>query len=189
MDLTLATERLLLRPVTLSDIDLAVELFTDPGVVRHVGGLMTPDAIVKEMPMWTRRGGDGGCIGVWCVSDRQTSEKLGTGALLPMPIEDDDTDWDTVVENEMPDSDVEVGYILKQSAWGKGYATEICRRLLQFAFEQTSLDEVVATFDDEHRKSRHVLVKCGFTDHGRRFCYGEDSVNFRITREEWIAGR
>ncbi len=188
MELELATERLLLRPVVLSDVDLSIEMLTDPAVVKHVLKLMTPEEITECMPTWTSRGGCG-CIGIWVASDRETGEKIGTGSLLPMPIEAEEINWARVVEDAMPEGDVEVGYILKRSAWGKGYATEICRRLVQFAFEQTSFDEIVATFDDEHRKSRHVLEKCGFTDHGRRFCYGEDSVNFRITRLEWIAGR
>ena len=186
MELELTTERLLLRPLSLADVDLSIELLTDPAVVKHVHKLMTPAEISDCMPTWIRRGG-GGCIGVWCVTDRQTGEKYGTGALLPMPIEEEDTNWGMIVENEMPEGDVEVGYTLKPSAWGKGYATEICQRLLQFAFEATSLSEVVATFDDEHLKSRHVLEKCGFVDCGRRFSYGEDSVDFRITRDEWIA--
>lgn len=186
MKLEFMTKRLLLRPLSLVDVDLATESLTDPAVTQNVMGLMTPEEIKKAMPTWTRRGGVGGCIGIWCASEKTTGEKIGTGALLPMPIEEDDTNWDMVVEGETPEGDVEVGYILKQSAWGKGYAAEICQRLLQFAFEKTSLDEIVATFDDENLKSRHVLEKCGFVDKGRRFCYGEDSVDFRITRDQWI---
>jgi len=185
MRFELATKRLLLRPLSLVDVDLAMAVFTDPAVVKHVGKLMTPEEISESMATWTKRGGNG-CIGIWCVTEKDTGAKIGTGALLPMPIEEEDTNWGMVIEGEMPEGDVEVGYILKQSAWGEGYATEICQRLLQFVFEETSLKETVATFDDGHLKSRHVLEKCGFVDKGRRFCYGEDSVDFRITRDQWI---
>ncbi len=186
MDLNLTTERLLLRPATMAHLDLATELFTDPAVVKYVSKLMTPDEVADGLPKWINRGG-GGCIGIWCATDRQTEERIGTGALLPMPIDEEDTNWDLIAGNEMPDGDVEVGYILKPSAWGKGYATEICLRLLQFAFEETSLREVVAPFDDEHLKSRRVLEKCGLIDKGRRLAHGEDSVDFRISRDQWIA--
>ena len=172
MELELTTERLSLRPVALSDIDLAIEMFTDPAVVEYVGKLMTADEIADKMPTWTKRGG-GGCIGLWCVADRQ-GEKFGSAALLPLSTDKDDTDWDLVVPNAMPEGDVEVGYILKKSAWGKGYATEACRRLLRFAFEQTPLVEVVATLDTENTNSRHVLDKCGLVLKGTRRAYAED---------------
>ena len=85
----------------------------------------------------------------------------------------------------MPDGDVEIGYFLKRSAWSKGYATEACRRLLQMAFEESPLAEVVATFESGNIASRNVLRKAGFMDRGMRRCYGEDGTNYRITRDEW----
>ena len=186
MELDLVTERLLLRPATLSDVDLATEMFTDPAVVRYAAKQMTPDEITDRMPKWVKRGG-GGCIGIWCVTDRWTGEKFGTAVLLPLPVDEDDTNWDLVVPNAMPDGDVEVGYILKKAAWGNGYATEACRRLLKFAFEETPLDEVVATLDPDNRSSWHVLEKCGLVHKGMRRAYAGESPDFRITREQWLA--
>ena len=103
-----------------------------------------------------------------------------------MPIENTETDYGLVVPGTMPDGDVEIGYFLKRSAWGRGYATEACRRLLRFAFEETPLQEVVATFHEENLASRNVLRKSGFTDRGTMLCYGEVGLNFRITRNEWL---
>jgi RimJ/RimL family protein N-acetyltransferase len=48
--------------------------------------------------------------------------------------DDDYVDYDLIVMGQMPDADIEVGYFLKPSAWGQGYATEVCKRILQFAF-------------------------------------------------------
>ena len=186
MELELLTDRLLLRPLRVEDIDLAMEMFTDPDVVRYVGGLETPEQIEAGMPTWTRRCG-GGCIGIWCVTDRVTSEKFGTSILLPMPIEETDTDWSLVEGPGIPDGEIEVGYILKKSAWGKGYATEICTRLLAFAFEETPLTEVVACIDAANDESGRVLLKCGLVGEGQRRAYGEHIPCFRITREQWLA--
>lgn len=187
MELELTTDRLLLRPVDLPDVDLALEMFTDPAVMKFNGdAVMTPDAIAAEMPTVVKRGG-GGCIGIWCVTDRETGEKLGDTFLLPQPIDEDDTNWDLVVPDAMPRGDVEVGYYFKKSAWGKGYATEACQRLLRFAFEETALDEVVATVAEDHKDSRNVLEKCGLTYQGIRRAYAEDAPFYRITREQWIA--
>ncbi len=186
MNLELFTDRLLLRPLRLEDVDLGIEMFTDPEVVRYVGGMQTVDKIRVEMPLYVKRCG-GGCIGIWCVLDKETSEKLGTCVLLPMPIDEDDTNWDLVEGPDIPDCEIEVGYILKPSAWGKGYATEICKRLLKFAFEETPLEEVVACTDENNDKSQHVLIKCGLRSEGKRRAYGEQTPCFRITREQWLS--
>ena len=186
MDLDLYTPRLALTPFTQDDVDLSVEMFTDPAVVRYAGGVMSKQAITAQLPNWERRGANGG-IGVWTISDRGTGEKYGSAALLPMPVEEDSTDYSLVVPGEMPKGDIEIGYYLKRSAWGFGFATEACGRMLQFAFEQAPLEEVVATFDENNLGSRNVLEKAGFIDRGTMRCYGDDGLNYRITRDEWLA--
>ena len=186
MNLTFHSERLTFTPYTPDDLDLSLALFTDPAVLRYAGEVMSEQHIRSNMSSWSRRGGNGG-IGIWTVSDRQTGEKYGSAALLPMPVEEDETDFSLLVPGEMPQCDIEIGYFLKRSAWGFGYATEASRRLLRFAFEETPLEEVVATFHKENLASRNVLLKSGFTDRGTMRCYGkDDGLNFRITRDEWL---
>lgn len=184
MELVLHSKRLTLSPLDPADIDIVLEIFTDPQVRRHAGGPMRPEKVYESMPSWVRRGGNG-CIGVWCIAETASGEKLGTAALLPMPVDDDETDWDLVIPGRMPNADVEVGYFLKLSAWGRGYATESCRRLVQAAFEDSPLEEIVATFDPGNQASRNVLLKSGFSDRGSRQSYGEKGPYFGITREEW----
>ena len=181
MDLVLFSERLKLTPLAMSDADITIELFTNPAVVEYAMDEMTVEEVHDNMGLWTKRGGNG-CIGIWCVSNRDTDEKLGSVALLPMPVEEDDTDFDLVVPGEMPDGDVEVGFFLKQSAWGNGYATEACKRIVQFAFDQSPLTEIVATFDEENLASKHVLEKSGFVNCGTMRSYGEDGPNYRVSR-------
>ena len=180
------SERLSLTPLAVTDVDVAIEMFTNSAVTQFIGGVMSKADIRREMPVWTKRGG-AGCIGIWCISNRVTGEKYGSACLLPMPINEDDTNWDHVISGVMPDGDVEVGYFLKEEAWGKGYATEVCRRLLRFAFEETPLEEIVATFDDEHEASKRVLEKSGLSCRGRRWAYGQDGSDWRISRSEWMA--
>ena len=183
-ELVLETGRLRLRPVTLDDVDLARELFTDPEVMKFVADVTPEEDLLEETRKATQRGA-GGRIGVWCVTDRRTGEKIGTSVLLPVPIDCDDTDWSLVVEDAYPDAEIEIGYILKPAAWGKGIATEACRRLLRFGFEMTELDEIVATTDPDNAASQHVLSKCGLRNEGIRRAYATDVTGFRITRREW----
>lgn len=184
MNLELHSERLALTPFSPTDLDLCFEMFTNPEVVKYAGGLMTRGAIRKEMCNWTKRGGDG-CIGIWCISDRKTGEKYGSAALLPLPIEEDNTDFSLVTPGKMPECDIEIGYFLKRTAWGRGYASEAAARLLGFVFQETPLKEVVATINKENTASRNVLEKVGFVNHGTMRCYGEDGPIYRITRGEW----
>lgn len=186
MDLELRTERLRLTPLVADDVDIALELFTDPEVLKYVCDALTEEEVRQEMPDSIKRGGNGG-IGIWCVADRKTGEKLGDSYLLPMPIDSDDVDFSLVVMGQMPDADIEVGYFLKPSAWGQGYATEICKRLLQFAFQEVSLHEVVASVDDDNVVSKKVLEKSGLIDRGRTRSYGKDNPIYRVTRDEWDA--
>jgi ribosomal-protein-alanine N-acetyltransferase len=185
MNLTLHTNRLILAPYAAGDLDHSVEMFTDPQVVKYAGGLMTVEEINRENLNWIKRGGDG-CIGIWSISDRETSGKSGSFAVLPIPIKEDDTDYSLVVPGKMPDGDIEIGYFLKPSKWGHGYATEACKRLLEFAFQESALLEVVATLEEENTSSVNVLEKSGLTYRGMRRCYGETGPDYRITREEWL---
>ena len=63
MELQLLTESMVLTPLTTADVELAVEMFTDADVTKFIGGVMSEDAIRKEISTWTKRGGDG-CIGI-----------------------------------------------------------------------------------------------------------------------------
>ncbi|MEM8683136.1 MAG: GNAT family N-acetyltransferase [Pseudomonadota bacterium] len=185
MNLTIETERLVLTAYAETDVDLAIKLFTDPVVVRYAMALMNEEDIRAEMPLWTRRGGNG-VIGVWCVSERQGA-KVGTGALLPMPVDTAETDTDAVRPGHYPDEEIEIGFFLVRDAWGKGYATEISRALLAFAFASSPLDAVVATHDARNEASRRVLLKSGFRDLGLQRVYGHDGPYLKITREQWLA--
>ena len=66
MELQLTTKRLALRPLSINDVCLAIEMFTDEQVMKYAGGTLPKEKIIEEMGMYTRRGGNG-CIGV-CTS-------------------------------------------------------------------------------------------------------------------------
>ena len=188
MNLVFESERLAYRPVTEADIDLAIEQWTDPNVVKYTADrTYTEQEIAEEMPIVVRRCA-GGCIGIWCMLVKSTQEKIGSVFLLPMPTDLDDTDWDLMQGEKIPEGDIEIGYILKASAWGKGYATEACKRLLQFAFEVSPLEEVVAVIDPENVASQRVLEKSGLIHEGLVPAYAGHYPGFRITRRQWTRG-
>ena len=184
MDLTLRTERLVLTPLEMTDTDLAVELWTDPEVVRYICDVPTAAEVRGAMPNAIKRGGDGS-IGEWCIAERESGDKIGTVYFLPMPTVDDDINYDLVVSGQIPDADIELGYFFKPSAWHRGYATEVSGRVLQFAFGEASLEEIVASVHDDNVASKNVLEKAGFVFRGRAMCWGKDTPLYAITRDQW----
>ena len=185
MELELLTPRLVLRPLTLDDLSLSLDLWTDKDVVKFICEPMSEAEVEREMPTTTRRSANGS-IGIWSVRDRLTQESYGSVVLLPLPIEQDDTDWDLVDEAIPVEYEVEIGYVLKKMAWGKGIATEAAGRLLRFAFECTTLDEIVAVIDPENTASAKVLGKIGLKETGDRRAYAANCLGFRVTRAEWL---
>jgi RimJ/RimL family protein N-acetyltransferase len=53
------------------------------------------------------------------------------------------------------------GYVLAQDAWGKGYATEALKAMVELA-RQTGVERLEAVCHVDHSPSAHVLEKCGF---------------------------
>ncbi len=184
MKLEFESDRLAFRPLSMDDLDIMTEIGTDPEVMKYVAPTDTPELVVRQMPDFMRR--CAGCIGFWSVTDQFMDEKIGTCSLTPLPIEEDDTPWKLVAGDDLPDREIEVGYMVKRSAWGRGYGTEICARLLQFAFEDSPLQEVIAVIDERNSASRRVLNKCGMTYEGLRRAYAEQCPGFRMTRRQWL---
>jgi RimJ/RimL family protein N-acetyltransferase len=85
----------------------------------------------------------------------------------------------------------ELGYCLGAGHWGKGFATEAARALIDFAFEEFSIDAVHSGARVLNPASRHVLEKCGFQWTGvelhRFLALGSSTPvdRFRLERGVW----
>src|SRR5262245_40178921 len=64
------------------------------------------------------------------------------------------TDWDV--------PKTEVGYWIRTSAVGNGYAAEGVQVLVSWAFEQLGAQRVELIVDEQNRGSRNVAERCGF---------------------------
>jgi RimJ/RimL family protein N-acetyltransferase len=86
---------------------------------------------------------------------------------------------------------VDLGYMLGLPDWGKGYATEIARSLIDAAFGELRVDRVISTVDVNNRASIHVLEKVGmrweavFRKHRRAKNRWWDCHLFVLPREVW----
>ncbi|MBQ7703282.1 MAG: GNAT family N-acetyltransferase [Firmicutes bacterium] len=89
---------------------------------------------------------------------------------------------------------LEVGYWLDEKEWHKGYMTEACKAIMDYAFLKYDLAVMSIRTSEVNFRSQGVIRNCGFTYEGTlRKAYhiytGEDrdSRLYSITREEWEA--
>jgi RimJ/RimL family protein N-acetyltransferase len=173
----LETERLLLRRLTPADGDRLAELDADPQVTFHITG-GPPEFTDAMLRHWLAEYERWPGLGVWAAVERASGQFLGWFHLRP---EDGATDV------------LELGYRLKRSAWGNGYATEGSRALVAKAFRELGAARVVAYSMAVHAASRRVMEKAGLrylrtfhADWPYRIPGDEQGdVAYAITREEW----
>jgi len=178
----LESERLVLRRFTEDDVDNLVELDSDPEVMRFItGGPPTSrDEIEKEvlpafLGYYERYAG----YGFWAAVEKSTGRFVGWFHFRP--------------DRGAPPGDIELGYRLRRSAWGKGYATEGSRALIDKGFAELGVRRVVASTMVVNVASRRVMEKAGlrfvrtfhqpWPDH----IEGEDEgdVEYALLRSEW----
>jgi RimJ/RimL family protein N-acetyltransferase len=188
----LETERLILRQFTPDDVDNLFELDRDPEVMRYLtGGPNTPrDEIEREyipayLSYYERFAG----YGFWAAVEKATGDFLGWFHFRPGP--DDPLDQP------------ELGYRLRKSAWGKGYATEGSRALIAKGFSELGVQRVIASTYQDNAGSRRVMEKCGLrlvrtfrlSPEELKEMFGitnpdlfdGDDVEYAITKAEWEA--
>ena len=182
MTAILETDRLILRPFALDDVENLVSLDADPEVMRFInGGEPTPrDEVEREvLPHFLALQARGSGYGFWAVDEKATGEFLGWFHLRPHA-------------GGNPD-EPELGYRLKRMAWGTGYATEGSLALIQHAFAELGATRVYAETMSVHGASRRVMEKAGLrfvrnfhADWPVRIAGDEHGdVEYAITRDQW----
>lgn len=67
--------------------------------------------------------------------------------------------------------EIEIGYRFHKKHWGKGYATEITKALVEWGFKNLEISTIVSFAEPENLASKRVLEKCGFKLIGLEQCY------------------
>ena len=145
--MTLATDRLLLRPQAAEDAPALVALWTDPGVTRHMGGprdrafLEAEFAKTAADPARER-------FDLWPVVEKASGRVVGHCGLL-----------DKEIEGRL---EIELVYVIAESSWGRGYATEIAIAVRDHAVRTMGIGRLVALIDPANAGSERVALKAGF---------------------------
>ncbi|POF32902.1 GNAT family N-acetyltransferase [Roseibium marinum] len=182
----LETGRLLLRAWREEDVDPFAEMCADPCVMRYFPEPLSREKSVSLIARCREKQRKYG-FSIAPVEVKATGEFLGFVGLsrpdyaTPLPFE----------------PCVEIGWRLKQSGWGKGYASEAARAWLRFGFETIGLQEIVAFTIPDNTPSQKVMQRIGMTrDHDGDFLFPglppdhpvAPHVLYRLARKNWQIG-
>lgn len=123
-----------------------IELFTDPEVMKFVGDGVMTEAQAEEWwgKLFNKFYPQG--VNIWAVFAKDDLEYIGHAGIYPRPTKKED--WEFV-------------YFLRRDAWGKGFATEIAKVIIEYGFDELNLPEVFTSVDNDHPASIRVMEKAG----------------------------
>jgi RimJ/RimL family protein N-acetyltransferase len=164
----LITSRLHLRPFTAADHEAIHAVYSDPDVMRYVGhgAHRSMAETVRALRVYADILAAHG-YSFLAVVERDGGALVGDAGLNPLG-------------GRGPD--VELGYTVAHEAWGRGYATEVGRALVEHAFGTLGVPRVVAQVEPDNAASRHVLEKLGMTPREERVAYGRPHLLYAIER-------
>jgi len=142
----LATSRLRLRPFAPGDVDVLYAQWTDPDVRRYLwdGRVIARDEVVavvdESMAAFESRGS-----GFWVIELGSPPVVIGFAGLRPLP--------DAI--------ELELYYGLDRRHWGRGYATEAARAVLDYGFDVLGLDAIPIRTDGPNAASVAVMERLG----------------------------
>jgi RimJ/RimL family protein N-acetyltransferase len=148
----LATPRLLLRPWQDGDRAPFAAINADPTVMTYFAAPMTAAETDEAMARYNMQCDRDGFT-MFAAEHRETGVLAGVLGMQVMR---------TVVPN-LPQPAVEIGWRLAREFQGQGLATEGARTIIDFAFQQLGLPEVVAITTVSNAPSRRVMEKLNMT--------------------------
>jgi ribosomal-protein-alanine N-acetyltransferase len=153
------TARLRLEPVGAEHAKDLYRLFQDPAVAEWYG-TWTREMAQREAASiaqaWEMDG-----VHKWMAYECSSGALVGRGGLSRVQMAGQER--------------LEIGWVLLRTFWGQGYATEIGRAGLAFAFEELGADEVVSFTEARNARSRAVMERLGF-HHSQDYISEEDGV-------------
>lgn len=146
MNVVIETTRLLLRTFTIDDAQLIYELNNDDNVTRYthdpVNSIDEARDILEKviLPQYALYN-----FGRWAIHLKTNLEFIGWSGL----------------KYRFGFNEIDLGYRLKQSAWGKGYATEAAFACLKYGSEQLHIKKITGKAESANIASCRVLEKIG----------------------------
>jgi len=148
----LETLRLEMRAFVEEDFDDVYRLDSDPRVMKYIadGKPSTREAVAARLKRFIRYPTSYPDLGVWRTSRRDNGAYIGWFAL----------------NYAGKATDIEVGYRLLPGAWGRGFATEGAKAIVDYGFDDLGLDRIIGVTHPGNKASQRVLQKAGLRDVG-----------------------
>ena len=143
--MTIDTERLTLRPITADHFEAHARIVGDAGVMQYIIDEPMTRAqawwnIARYVGHWQIRG-----YGMYAAIEKSSGLVIGHMGFL----------------NAEGGRGFELGWILAREAWGKGYATEGTRTLVDRAFGEMGQTSIVCVINAENARSIAVAERLG----------------------------
>ena len=165
-DVLLETTNLILRTVTMADIDGVASSWKLDEEPIH---LLEAEQIIKWMISNHAQNAPGKIIHLClAIKFKGDCEYIG---------------WCGLDHTNTKDVDPALFYLLKSNYWGKGLATEAARALLDYAFVQLKVSSIHGGAATENFASKRVMEKIGMKYLGLG---EEDDYAFAINRDEYL---
>ena len=146
--IVIETKRLILRTWDNDDINDYYLLNQDPKVVEFLLKMSSIEQAKEFIENMNHQFHIYGYT-VFAVEEKESGELIGfTGLNSPI--------WSTSFT-----PCVEIGWRLSSKFWGKGYATEAARAVLDYGFKECALDEILAWTVPANIRSISVMKKIG----------------------------
>lgn len=177
---TLRTERLVLRPLREGDAADLFGIFSDPAVMRYWSTPPWPtvEAALEKIARDTKAMASGEYLNLG-IESNTNGRLIGSCTLF------------SFVDQCKR---AELGYALAHAAWGHGYMHEALCALLNYAVSVHELNRIEADIDPRNEGSARTLQRLGFQQEGylreRWIVNGEvsDSALYGLLRRDWQQG-
>ena len=161
----MTTERLVLRPPTLDDLNAWHAIYLDAETVWYGAPRSSLEENREKLERQIAHFAEHG-FGMCAVELTASGETVGSAGLQQLEA----------------GAEIEVGYRFLKEHWGQGYATESARASIAYGFDERGLDRIVAVALESNVASRRVLEKCGLQEIGVTHVYGLEHVKYELAR-------
>ncbi len=174
---TITTDRLILSPPTIDDVDDIIKYASDYDVAKTTRSMPHPYE-AHHADFWIKMSREGRETGDHYVFAQRLkdSRKLIGGIGIKM---------------NKPDNNGSLGYWIGKEYWNNGYTTEACKAIIDFAFQHLGIHKIHAQFLAVNASSGSVMKKSGMVEeaflkeHLKRYEVYHDTYQYGILRREW----
>ncbi len=146
----LKTNRLNLRSFTREDFDLLYQLHSNEEVAKStIDGVQSKETVQKHLDNFIAHQEKYG-YGQWATFEIESGKFIGRAGITRRILNQE--------IGKLP----EVRFAFLPEFWGKGYASEVTKELIRFAFEDLKIKLLAAANGPLNQKSDRVLTKNGF---------------------------